>query len=138
MLAGEDADKDDNIDSNVEDGEALVDNRVVEVAIVKTAGLAKEEIIETDELAIDCTVDVMDDVIGTEELASMVDTAVVDKFEIVEGDVGTVLIETVTAKDEARTVDMAVACEDGPETALEERSSALIISAAFARALDSD
>lgn len=74
---------------------------------------------------------------ATEEVARILESAVVDKVIVVENDVGTVLIEVATAKDVARTVDKAVAVEDGAGTALEERLSALMMSAAFTRALDS-
>ena len=74
---------------------------------------------------------------ATEEVARILESAVVDKVIIVENDVGTLLIEVATAKDVARTVDKAVAVEDGAGTALEERSSALMMSAAFTRPLDS-
>ncbi len=41
--------------------------------------------------------------------------------------------KTAGPRDEARIVDKTVAIEDGIGTALEERLSALMISAAFAR-----
>lgn len=189
MLAGEDAEElgdkmviDDNTGCDAEVGEVLVDNGVVDVATEKTAEVAKEVadvfivdevIVEIAELVVDefgvevatdRTVEVVDGVTGTKEGARTVESAIVDKGTIVEGnvgsalneaatpedvisavdeiavaedDVGTALVETTTAKDVARTVDKAVAAEDSVGTVLEERLSALIMSAAFARALDS-
>lgn len=68
---------------------------------------------------------------GTEEVARIVESAIVDKVAIVGDDVGTALVGTATSEDVARAVDKAVAIEDGAGTALEERLSALMMSAAF-------
>lgn len=73
---------------------------------------------------------------GTEEVARIVESAIVDKVAIVGDDVGTALVGTATSEDVARAVDKAVAIEDGAGTALEERLSALMMSAAFAITLD--
>ena len=127
----------------------LADNRVVDVLIEKTAELVKEvanvsvveeaKAIEMSgaEVATDCCVEVVDSVTATDEGASIDESAIVDEIAIVEEDVGTALVETATPKDEAKTDDKAVAIENVVATALEERSSALMMSAAFARMLDS-
>lgn len=110
------------------------------------------------------TVEVVGGTTDTEELPRTVDSAIVDKGTVAEGDVGTVLndadtpeevtraVDTVSVdddddvisalldvaapKDVARTVDKAVDVEDCAGTALEERLSAFIMSAAFASASD--
>ena len=68
----------------------------------------------------------------TEEEARIVKSAIVDEAVIVEDDVELALVETATPKEVARTVDRTAATEDGVGTALEERLSALMMSAAFA------
>lgn len=138
----------------------VADGTVVEEAIVEIA----EEVIEESgaELTAECTVEVVGGVTGTEEVAKTVESAIVDKNTAVEGDVvialnevatpeevsssidgvvvaeedvGTALVETATSKDVARTVGETVAVEDSVGTALEERLSALMMSAAFTKAL---
>ena len=164
MVAGEDADNvgdrtivDDKTDCNIEIGEALADIEIVDAAITKTADLAKyvadvfivgeameciaekaEMMIEESgvEVAIDCTVEGVDVVSGT-EVARIVEFTIVDKAAIVEDDVGSVLVEMETPRDMARTVGRTVGVEDGTGTALDERLSALMMSAAFARILES-
>ncbi|KAL9137398.1 MAG: hypothetical protein Q9175_001383 [Cornicularia normoerica] len=165
MVAGEDAENmgdatvvDDNTDCNIEVGEPLAGIGVVDVAIEKIAGFIEEvadvsifeeaiecivEIAEkvmeisADEVATDCIVEVVDGGTGIEKVASTVESALVDKIAFIEDDAGTALVETAAPKDVARTVDKSVAVEDGAGTALEERLSALMMSAAFVRALDS-
>lgn len=117
-----------------------------EVADVLIIEEAREGIIDVDEkvieesgieVATDCTVGVVDDVTGTEKVTRIVESAMDDRVTIVEDDVGTALVETATPEEVARTVGETVAVEDGAGTALEERLSALMMSAAFARPLDS-
>ncbi|CAD6591931.1 MAG: hypothetical protein ASARMPRED_005871 [Alectoria sarmentosa] len=166
MLASEDAEElgdkmviDDNTGCDAEVGEVLLDNRVVDVSTEKTAEVAREVadvvivdevIVEIAELVIeefgvevatDRTVEVVGGVTGTKEGARTVESAIVDRGTVVEGnvvsalneaatpedvisavdeiavaedDVGRALVETTTAKDVARTVDKAVAAEDSP------------------------
>ena len=71
--------------------------------------------------------------IMTEERAMIVKSEIIDEVVIVEDDVGMALVETATPKDVARTVDRIEATEDGMGTVLEERLSALMMSAAFTR-----
>ena len=68
--------------------------------------------------------------IVTEEGARIVKSEIVDEVAIVEDDVGMALVEAATPKEVARTVD-------GVGSALEERLSALMMSAAFTRTLAS-
>ena len=89
------------------------------------------------EIAIDCSVEVVEDIIVIEEGVRIVKSKVVDETVIVEDDVGMALVETATPKEVARTVDKVEATEDSVGTALEERLSALMTSAAFARTLAS-
>ena len=156
LVADEDADniegitvKDEDTDCDVEINVALAGNRVVDVLVVKTAELVKElaevSVVEEAkpvelsgaEVATDCCVEVVDGATGSDEVASIDESAIVDKIAIVEEDVGTALVEIATPKDEPRSVDKAVAIEVVVGTVLEERSSALMMSAAFARVLDS-
>lgn len=161
MVDGEDADilgdtgiVDGNAGCNGSVGEALADNKLDDVAIVKTADSVKEvanvftveeeteynvEIAEKSkeesgvEVASDCTVKVVEGVIGNEEAARVVESAIIDRAAIIEGDAGTTFCETAISEDEAKIVDKTVAVEDGAGTALEERLSALMMSAAFER-----
>lgn len=118
------------------------------------------EVIEDSaaEVITDCTGEDEDGVTGTEEVAKIVGPAIVDEGDaglaldeaatpeeitraveevaVVEDDVGAALVATATPNDVAWTVDKAVDGEDGVGTALEERLSALIMSAAFVRILD--
>ena len=147
---------DSNIGCNVEVGAALADNRVVEVAIEKTADLTEEvadvsifeeamegideiseEFIEIPgvEVGTDCIVKVVDDVTSAEEVVKLVGSAIVDRVVITENDAVTVLVETATPIDAATSVDKTVATEDVEGRALEEGSSALMMSAAFAQVL---
>lgn len=143
--------------SDITVGVVLIDNRVVDVAIGKTAELDEEianisiieeategpvDIAETlveesgPEVAIESRSEVGDGVTVTEEMASTVDSATAEMVAMIEGDVGTVLVETATPEDVARIVDRTVPIEDGEGIAREEKSSALTISAACARLLD--
>ena len=156
VVADEDADnieditvKDDDTACDIEINVALAGNRVVDVLVVKTAELVKEiaelsageesKAVELSgaEVATDCCVEVVDGMTGTDKVASIDESAIVDNVAIVEEDVGTALVEIATPKDEARSVDKAVGIEVVVGTALEERSSALMMSAAFARLLNS-
>lgn len=148
---------DGNIGSNITVGVVLVDNRAVDVAVEKRAELDEEiadvSIIEEAtegpvdiaerlveesgvEVAIDSSIEVEDGVTVTEEMASIVESAIVEMVAMIEDDVGTALVETATSEDVARIVDRTVSIEGGEGTALEEKLSALIISAACARVLD--
>ena len=135
----------------------LIDVVVIEIVPKKTAELADEVVDEANEsivgeavectteiveelveiswieIAIDCSVEVVDGMIMTEERAMIVKSEIIDEVVIVEDDVGMALVETATPKGVARTVDRIEATEDGVGTALEERLSALMMSAAFAR-----
>lgn len=138
-----------------------VDRLDGEMTVNDVAGVViKDSIVE---VIADCTWEVMDVVIGTEDVAEIVGAAIVDEGTVVEGDVvlaldeataseevskavekvtvveddvGAALAAAATPGDVAWTVDKAVDVEDGVGTALEERLSALIMSAAFARELD--
>lgn len=142
----------------VEVGEALAANRVIDVAIEKGAELTKEVVdISIVEEAMDCIVRSADEVIevfgvvvakdwrgelvdgetGNEEVACIVEPAIVDEATIIEDGVGTALAETADLKDMARTADKTVLVEDGDVKELEETLSALMMSAAFARVLNS-
>lgn len=147
---------DGNIGSNITVGVVLIDNGVVDVAIDKIAKLDEEIadvsiVEETTEGPVDIaerlveesrvevamsSIEVGDGVCVTEEMASIVESATVEMVSMIEDDVGTALVETATPEDVARIVDRTVSIKDGEGTALEERLSALMISAAFARVLD--
>ena len=149
---------DGNIRSDVAINVALIDNIIVEVVRETTAELgdevANESIVEEAiegiteiveelvvkswvEIAIDCSVEVADGMIVTEEGARIVKSEIIDEAVVAEDDVGMALVETATLKEVARTVDRIEATEDGVGIALEERLSALMMSAAFARTLAS-
>lgn len=135
---------------------------IVEEAIVEIVAEFVEE--SGIEVATDSTVEVVDGVTGVEEVVGTVESAAVDKSTVVEvevgtaldegtapeevtrtvdeaefakDDVGTALVGKTTPEDVARTVDKTEVAEDVVGTALEERLSALMMSAAFARALGS-
>lgn len=148
---------DGNIGSNITVGVVLIDNRVVDVAIEKTAELDEEiadvsiaeeategpvdiaeRLVECSgvEVAIESRTEVGDGVTVTEEMASIVESATVEMVAMIEDDVGTALVETAGPEDVARIIDKTVSIEDDEGTALEEKLSALIISAACARVLD--
>ena len=112
-------------------GDEVANESIVEVAIERTIEIV-EELVEISwvEIAIDCSVVVVDG-------ARIAKSEIVDEVVIVEDDVGMALVETATPKEVARTVDRIEATEDGVGTALEERLSALMMSAAFARTLAS-
>ena len=71
---------------------------------------------------------VVDDVIGTEGVARVVEPAIVAKDTAVEGDVGIALGEAISS---STTADKTVDVEDNVDTALEKGLSALIMSAAY-------
>ena len=142
----------------------VTDVSMIEVSIERIVDVAGEVIRESGvEVVTGCSCEVMDVVTGTEEVAKTVGPAIFDEVIVFEGDVGpaldeattpeedtrtvgrvtlveddveAALVATTTPKDVAWTVDKAVDGEDGVGTALEERLSALIMSAAFARVLD--
>ena len=151
MVAGEDADEDedktvadDNTACNVEVGEVFVDDRVIDVAIEKTAKLAKDvadvsiveeaidctaeiakKVIEESgvELATDCTVEVVDGVTGTEEVARTVESATIDDGTLVDGDVGTALNEVAAPDEVTGTVETVAVVEDDVGSALVETAT---------------
>ena len=133
---------------------------IVEEVIVELVAEVMGE--SGNEVATDRTAEVVDGVTGVEEVVRTVESSVVDKSTVVEVDVGTALdegaapeefaitideaeftkddVETAlvgkaTPEDVARTVDKTEVVADIVGTALEERLSALMMSAAFARAL---
>lgn len=85
--------------------------------------------------ATDTLVEAMDRGIGTKEVATIVALALAGNPTFIEDDMVT---DTASPKDVARVADKCVAVEGAVGTGLEEKLSALMMSAAFARQLDSD
>lgn len=164
MVAGEDADRlkgktliDDNIGCDNETGEALVDNRVVDVVKSETAEVGRgiadvskieettdsivgisEKLIEESsvEVATEGTVEVVGGVTGTEELPKTVESATVDKSTVAEGDVGTALNDADTPEEVTRTVDKVAVVEDDVRTALVERATPKDVAMTVDKAVD--
>ena len=160
VVAGDDAGDDSIVDCNtgsdIAVGVVLIDSILLDVATGRTAELDKEDAdgsmvedaidwtvefsekvmgISWVEVAIDCSVEVVDGITESGEVVRVVRSAIVDEVEIIEDDVGIALVGIVTLRDVAKTLDKTVATGDGVGTALEERLSALMMSAAFARVL---
>ena len=139
----------------------VADVSMIEELIERIVDVAEEVMEESGiEEVTDCTCEVMDVVTGTEEVARIVGpaeeivvegdvgpvldeaatpeeaTRAVEEVTVIEDDIGAELVVTATPNDVAWTVDKAVDGEDGVGTALEGRSSALIMSAAYAKNLD--
>ena len=141
----------------------VADVSIIEESVERVVDVAREVIEDSaSELIADCTGEVENGVTGT-EVAKTVEPAIVNEGSVDEGDVGpgldeaatpkevtraveeitviddefgAALVATATPNDVAWTVDKAVDGEDGDGTALEDRLSALMMSAAYARILD--
>ena len=107
--------------------EKLEDNVLVEdVRKVKAASMVDE--------VTDSVVEAMDCRLGSKEVDTVVKSALADNPAFSEDDMVT---DTASSKDVARVADNCVAAEGAVCTGLEETLSALMMSAAFARKLDS-
>ena len=130
---------------------ALVDNIVVDVTIEKSGEMTEDvadvsmlddkmecgneivdEVVESSGVE-DCIVEVEDGGTGN-KVARLVEWTITDKVEIAKENEGTALVETAP-KDVAK-IDEAVVIKDDTGIILDGILSALMMSAAYARALD--